>query len=72
MTDGLGYNRIFDFEDSVDTINFADHSAVSIITDHTTRTFNLGADTRIDIAAGDFIVLVGVDVSNVTASDVVF
>ncbi len=53
MTEGLGYNRIFDFEDGVHTINFADHRAVPSIADLTIRTFNLGADTRIDIAAGD-------------------
>ena len=69
MTEGLGYNRIFDFEDGVYTITFADHSAVSSIADLTIRAFNLGADTRIDIAAGKFFVLVGVDVRNVTASD---
>jgi Ca2+-binding RTX toxin-like protein len=72
MTDGFGYNRIFDFEDGVDTMNFADHASVSSIADLTIRTFNLGADTRIDVAASEFIVLVGVDVSNVTASDFVF
>jgi len=54
---------------SVGTINFADHRAVSSIADHTVCVFNLGADTRIDIAAGKFFVLVGVDVRNVTASD---
>lgn len=72
MTDGFGYNRIFDFEDGVDRLNFADHASVSSIADLTIHTFNLGADTRIDVAADEFIVLVGINNTAVTASDFVF
>ena len=72
MTDGFGYNRIFDYEDGVDRLNFADHASVSSIADLTIRTFNLGADTRIDVAADEFIVLVGINNTSITASDFVF
>lgn len=72
LTDGFGYDRIFDFEDGLDLLNFAGHASVSSIADMTIRTFNLGAYTRIDVAADEFIVLVGVNAADVTAADFVF
>lgn len=69
---GAGFNRIFDFKDGVDRLNFADHGTVTSIAGLTIRTFKLGADTRIDFAVGGFIIRVRVDVTDVTASDFVF
>lgn len=56
---GAEFDRIFDFEDGVDRLDFAGHGAVASTTDPTIRTFNLGADTLIDVDADQFIVLVG-------------
>lgn len=72
LTDGFGYDRIFDFEDNLDSLDFSGHGVVSSTADITIRTFNLGADTRIDVAAGEFIVLVGINAANVTAADIIF
>ncbi len=72
LTDGFDYDRVFDFEDGVERLDFSGVSAVSSTADLTIRTFNGGADTRIDVTASDFVVLVGVAAADVTTADLIF
>ena len=73
--DDFEFDKIFDFEDGAELLDFSQNSDVNAFGDLVLDAFGAGdADTRIRVASdfNDFIVLVGVDVADVTAADFVF
>lgn len=76
LTDGFGFDRIFDFEDTIDRMDFSGHTGVVDIADLAISAFNAGADTKIVLATDptgpDFIVLMGVTSGDISTADFIF
>jgi len=75
MVDDFEFDKIFDFEDGLEFLDFRQHSTINSIDDLQIQAFGSGdTDTRIrDIAdTDDFIVLENVDVSNISEADFLF
>lgn len=74
LVDNFGFDKIFDFEDGSETLDFTGNATINSIGDLIITAFNLGADTKITDAgnAANFIILVGVTSGNVDAGDMTF
>jgi len=75
MIDDFEFDKIFDFEDGLEFLDFRQHSTINSIDDLQIQAFGSGdTDTRIrDIAdPNDFIVLVDIDVADITEADFLF
>lgn len=74
--DGAEGDRIADYEDGVDRIDFSFHSGVSALGDLTIEAINGGADTRITITAegtnANAVLVSGVDSSLFDGTDFIF
>ncbi len=73
---GLGYDRVFDFQPGIDRLDFSEHSAVHAFADLIVTPYNQGVDTLITVASApanaERIVLVGVDLSEIFQTDFLF
>jgi len=74
MVDGFEQDRIFDFEDGLEQLDFTQNMSINSIDDVEIDAIGGGADTRIRSMAdpNDFVVLVGVDISIISADDFLF
>jgi len=75
MADDFEFDKIIDFEDGPEFLDFRQRSTINSIDDLQIQAFGSGdTDTRIrDIAdTDDFIVLENVDVSNISEADFLF
>ena len=76
IVDNFGFDRVMDFADGLEKIDFRPHTTINSFADIQVLAFNQGSETKIVPTANptgsDFIVIVGVTAANIDASDFLF